>query len=100
MKVYECCGVESITKKYFCPECGGEEFTEREVSESGTIYSFTKIHIAPAEFVNIAPYSVVLVELDEADCRVTARMLKDVVIGDTVTLDKVDNGAYIYKRVE
>lgn len=100
MKVYSCCGVESLTKKYYCPECGGNEFTERGVSGAGTVYSFTKIHIAPAEFAGIAPYNVVLVELDEADCKVTARMYEDVSIGDTVSLDKLEQGAYIYQHAK
>ncbi|WP_019413285.1 Zn-ribbon domain-containing OB-fold protein [Paenisporosarcina sp. TG20] len=99
MKVYECCGVETLTKKYFCPDCGGEEFADREISDSGTVYSFTKIHIAPAEFAHIAPYYVVLVDLDEADCKVTTRMLEEVKIGDSVTLDKLEHGAYIYRKV-
>jgi len=99
MNVYECCGIESVTKKYFCQECGGEKFAVKEVSEVGSVYSFTKIHIAPAEFADIAPYHVVLVKLDEADCKVTTRMLTDVAIGDAVTLDRVEDGAYIYKKV-
>jgi uncharacterized protein len=99
MKVYECCGNESITKTYFCRECGGEEFTVKEVSDKGTVYSFTKIHIAPAEFAGIAPYNVVLVDLDEAKCKVTTRVLEEVAIGDKVGLDHIDNGAYIYKKL-
>jgi len=99
MKIYSCCGNESVTKKYFCPECGGSEFEEKEVSDSGTIYSFTKIHVAPTEFAELAPYNVVLVDLDEADCKVTARMLNDVSIGDHVTLDRIENGAYIYRTI-
>lgn len=97
MKIYSCCGNESVTKKYFCPECGSSEFEEKDVSDSGTIYSYTKIHVAPTEFAELAPYNVVLVDLDEADCKVTARMLDDVSIGDNVTLDRIDNGAYIYR---
>lgn len=98
MNVYECCGIESVTKKYYCHECGGEEFAVKKVSEVGSVYSFTKIHIAPSEFADIAPYNVVLIKLDEADCKVTARMLTDVAIGDAVKLDRVEAGAYIYRK--
>lgn len=98
MKVYECCGIESVTKKYFCSACGEDKYKIREISESGVVYSFTKIHIAPSEFADIAPYNVVLVKLDEADCKVTARMLTDVSIGDAVTLDRVEKEAYIYTQ--
>ena len=98
MKIFKCCNNESITKKYFCKECGGSEFEVKEVSNQGTVYSFTKIHIAPAQFAGIAPYNVVLVDLDEVDCKVTTRMLEDVAIGDQVTLDRMEDGAYIYKK--
>ncbi|ALS79519.1 Zn-ribbon domain-containing OB-fold protein [Planococcus kocurii] len=99
MKIYSCCGTESITKKYFCSECGGSTFEEKEVSDAGTVYSYTKIHIAPAEFADIAPYNVVLVALDEANAKVTTRIEKDVEIGDKVSLDRIENEAYIYKRI-
>lgn len=99
MKIYSCCGNESIAKKYFCPECGETQFEEREVSDNGTVYSFTKIHIAPAEFAHIAPYNVVLVELDEANAKVTTRIEEDVAIGDKVSLDRIENEAYIYKKI-
>lgn len=99
MKIYSCCGNDSIAKKYNCAICGKSEFEEKEVSDNGKVYSYTKIHIAPAEFAHIAPYNVVLVDLDEADAKVTCRIEEDVAIGDKVTLDRMEQGAYIYKKV-
>lgn len=99
MKIYSCCGNESITKKYFCPECGTSEFLEKEIKDVGTVYSYTKIHIAPAEFADIAPYNIVLVDLDESNAKVTTRIEEDVKIGDKVDLDRIENGAYIYKKI-
>ena len=92
MKIYQCGEYESITKKYFCPECGSKDFVEKEVSDHGTVYSFTKIHIAPPEFADIAPYNVVLVDLDEAACKVTTkniRRCKRLVY--RVTLDRIED---------
>jgi len=60
MKVYQCCNIETINKKYFCSECGGNDFEVKEVSDFGRVYSFTKIHIAPTEFADIAPYMLCL----------------------------------------
>lgn len=97
MIIYKCCDNESITKKYFCPQCGSSEFEEKEVSNHGTVYSYTKIHVAPTEFAELAPYNVVLVDLDEANCKVTARMKEDVGIGDRVTLDREEAGAFVYR---
>ena len=98
MKIYSCCGNDSIAKKYNCAVCGKSEFEEREVSDAGTVYSYTKIHIAPAEFAHLAPYNVVLVDLDEANAKVICRMEEDVAIGDKVTLDRIEGSAYIYKK--
>ncbi|RNF40194.1 Zn-ribbon domain-containing OB-fold protein [Planococcus salinus] len=98
MKIYSCCGKDSIAKKYYCPSCGESEFKEREVNGEGSVYSFTKIHIAPSEFAHIAPYNVVLVDLDEANAKITTRIEEDVEIGDKVTLDRIEDGAYIYKK--
>lgn len=99
MKIYSCCEKDSISKRFYCPECRSSEFEEKEVSDNGTVYSYTKIHIAPAEFADIAPYNVVLVDLDEANAKVTVRIEEDVEIGDKVTLDRLEKGAYIYKKV-
>lgn len=100
MKIYSCCGTDSITKKYACPKCGESNFTEKEVSDKGTVYSYTKIHIAPAEFADIAPYNVVLVDLDEAAAKVTTRILEDVAIGDPVKLSHIENDAYVYEKIK
>ncbi|TWT02437.1 Zn-ribbon domain-containing OB-fold protein [Planomicrobium sp. CPCC 101079] len=99
MKIYSCCGTDSITKKHACPTCRESKHEEKEVSDKGTVYSYTKIHIAPAEFADIAPYNVVLVDLDEANAKVTARIQEDVEIGDAVKLSRVEKGAYVYEKV-
>ncbi|WP_240793337.1 Zn-ribbon domain-containing OB-fold protein [Psychrobacillus vulpis] len=70
-----------------------------EVSSNGSVYSFTDIHIAPAEFADIAPYTIALIQLDEANVKVTARVNTPVQIGEKVELEKMDKGAYIYKRI-
>ncbi|AQQ54692.1 Zn-ribbon domain-containing OB-fold protein [Planococcus lenghuensis] len=99
MKIYKCCGSESITKKYFCAECGSSEFEEKEISDRGTVYSYTKIHVPPAEFAALAPYNVVLVDLDESTAKITTRIKEDVAIGDAVTLKQIDQGAYVYEKI-
>lgn len=99
MKIYSCCGTDSITKKYACSKCSESKHEEKEVSDKGTVYSYTKIHIAPAEFADIAPYNVVLIDLDEANAKVTARIQEDVEIGDAVKLSRIENGAYVYEKI-
>lgn len=99
LKVYSCCGHETVVKRMYCPSCGTEEIQVREVEDRGSVYSFTKIHVPPAEFTHLAPYLVVLVQLDGTEAKVTARMSEDIGIGDKVVLDEVERGAYLYKRV-
>ena len=48
-----------------CPHCGGVDLKWVTVSGRGTVYSFTVVHRAPAEFQAEAPYVVALVELEE-----------------------------------
>lgn len=98
MKVYSCCGHETVVKRHYCPSCGSSEIEEREVSNNGTIYSYTKIHIPPQEFEHLAPYLVVLVQLEGTKAKVTGRMMEDVVIGDAVKFVEYKDGAYIYSR--
>lgn len=99
MKVYECCGVESVTKKVYCSTCRQEITNEREVPDEGTVYSFTVIHIAPAEFAHLAPYTVALVQLKDSTAKLTVRIQESVQIGDLVQLEEIKDGTYIYQKV-
>ena len=89
-----------MSKKYVCPKCLKGKPEELEVDSSGSVYSFTDIHIAPAELVGIAPYTIALIQLDEANVKVTARVNEPVQIGDKVEFDQLEKGAYLYKKIE
>ncbi|MGR6903778.1 Zn-ribbon domain-containing OB-fold protein [Lysinibacillus sp. BSL11] len=99
MKIYECCGVESVTKKVYCSTCRQEIKNVREVPDEGTVYSFTVIHIAPAEYAHLAPYTVALVQLKDSTAKLTVRIQESVQIGDLVQLDEMKDGTYIYQKV-
>lgn len=60
------CGLMRYPPTHACPWCMELGWTWREVSGRGTIYSYEIVHhaIQPG-FKEIAPYAVVLVELDE-----------------------------------
>lgn len=50
-----------------CYSCQGMEFDSREVSNLGTVYSFTVIpHAIVPQLAERVPYTVLLVSLDEA----------------------------------
>ncbi|SOC36274.1 Zn-ribbon domain-containing OB-fold protein [Ureibacillus acetophenoni] len=99
MKVYECCGIESVTKKVYCSSCGKEITNEIDVPEEGTVYSYTVIQVPPAQFAHLAPYTVALIQLKNSKAKVTARILESVAIGDQVKLDSIVDGAYVFKKV-
>lgn len=101
MKIYSCnsCDYASVSSKYTCPACGTGKLIAAEVSSKGTVFSFTDIHIAPAEFADIAPYTIALIQLDDADVKVTGRMDGPVEIGDKVDLQKIEDGAYLYTKI-
>ncbi|KOS63790.1 OB-fold domain-containing protein [Lysinibacillus sp. FJAT-14222] len=98
MKVYECCGVESVRKKVYCSTCRQEIKNEREVPDEGTVYSYSVIHIAPAEYTHLAPYTVALVQLKNSTAKLTVRIHENVQIGDFVQLDQIVDGTYIYQK--
>ena len=99
MKVYECCGIESVTKKVYCRQCGNEIQNERDVPDQGIVYSFTIIHVPPAEYAHIAPYIVALVQLQDTEAKLTVRILEPVEIGDAVAFTEVIDGAFVYKKI-
>jgi uncharacterized OB-fold protein len=63
----------------------------------GIVYTETVIHAAPREFVNEAPYQLVIVTLEDGT-RVTGRVDgKRVKIDDPVTLTEHRNGVPFFR---
>jgi uncharacterized protein len=60
------CGLMRYPPTHVCPWCMDPKWTWQEVSGRGTIYSYeVVVHAIQPGFKEIAPYAVVLVELDE-----------------------------------
>jgi len=59
------CGLTSFPPRADCPECLSGEFSYKEWSGRGRLYSFSTITAAPTGFEAHAPYRVGLVELEE-----------------------------------
>jgi uncharacterized OB-fold protein len=76
-----------------CPYCRSRELTWRNVSGTGTVYSFTVSRRAPSpEFEELVPYVVALVDLDEG-----FRMMSNVVGPDALS---VQCGSRVAARFE
>jgi len=77
-----------------------EELEATVLNGRGEVYSYTKIHAAPKDYADIAPYYIILVDLDEG-LRITGRYTdQSVEIDQKVQIDTVNNNAYIFKPVE
>lgn len=79
----------------FCPRCGNRGLEKIEVPTEGKVYSYTKIHVAPPEYADLAPYHVVLVQLTD-NLRVTAYVQENVQIGETIRFKEVRDKAFIF----
>jgi len=90
----DACKKAFIPPKYVCPHCYRTELREITVSGAGKIYSYTTIYIPPETFADQAPYSVILVELDEGP-RVTGRLeAGEPVMERRVELQRIEDGVY------
>ena len=67
----------------------------------GTVYTETVVHSAPEQFVNEAPYQLVIVALDSGG-RITGRVAGPdrMAIGGRVELDHERDGVRFYRRAE
>jgi uncharacterized protein len=93
------CGERYTQKKYLCSSCRHDTFSEIETSGRGKVFSYTTIHISSPEYQHLAPYNVVLVELEEG-LKLTGRMKAEVKIEDKVKLSEKEDGAYIFEKFE
>ncbi|WP_147534389.1 Zn-ribbon domain-containing OB-fold protein [Bacillus marasmi] len=98
MMIYEFKDKSYLTKP-FTSESENEQVVEREISGEGTVYSVTTIYVPPAEFAQESPYTVAIIQLNDAALKVTARMDEPVQIGETVHFTKFENGAYHFRKI-
>jgi uncharacterized OB-fold protein len=63
----EACAARWLFRRDFCPQCGCQPPQPLALTGVGIVHAATVVHRAPDdEFRAIAPYALVLVELDEA----------------------------------
>jgi hypothetical protein len=49
-------GHGSLPPRRVCPHCGSRDLTEEPLPETGSVETFTVVHIAPPQFVDDVPY--------------------------------------------
>lgn len=72
--VCEGCGKIFFPPRQVCSGCGKETFRADRLPETGTVATFTVIHVAPDRFAEETPYAVGIVELDNG-VRVTGQIV-------------------------
>ena len=60
------CGYTTFPPRDDCPECLSDEYEFKEFSGRGTIYTLSRIAAAPTGFEDMVPYTVGVVDLEEA----------------------------------
>jgi len=74
------CDHVTAAPKAACAHCGSRDISTVHLPEEGTVFSVSRIEVAPAGFD--APYHVGIVTL--GDGRITARLTRAADLGDTV----------------
>ena len=76
------CGHVTAAPKAACAHCGARDTAVVELATEGTVYAETTVFVGPAAFTEVEPYSVALIDLDDA--RVMAHVNGEVGIDDRV----------------
>jgi uncharacterized protein len=83
------CDKFSFPPKLICPHCWSADVVWNELRGSGRLYSWTRIHAAPAVFAVEAPYAVGIVDLDQGvrlACRLVTHERARPVVGGRVEM--------------
>ncbi|RME05169.1 MAG: Zn-ribbon domain-containing OB-fold protein [Planctomycetota bacterium] len=84
------CGKVFFPPRLVCLGCRGREFEKRFLPWRGRVLTFTVIHTAPTPFVDMAPYCIAIVEVEEGvrlTCQLVDVDLEAVEIGMEVELE-------------
>ncbi len=84
------CGAMHFPPRQVCDECGSRELTLQPFAERGTVLTFAIIHSPPPGFVNLVPYAVAVLEMDDGTrlmAQVTDIAPEEVRIGMRVRLE-------------
>lgn len=79
------CGATSFPPRADCAECMSDNFSYQEISGRGAVYTYSVIAAAPTGFDEEAPYTVVVVDLEEG-----GRLLAW--LGQTISSDDLEIG--------
>lgn len=75
------CALLGFPPRNLCRACWSRRVSWTDLASGGVLYSFTRVHVAPAAFRADAPYAIGLVDLDDG-VRLMCRMVGAVEAAD------------------
>ena len=54
-----------VPPRSLCPQCGSSDMNWTELPRKGKLVTYTVIHVSPAQFQELSPYAVGIVEFGE-----------------------------------
>lgn len=101
LKAFECseCGRQALLMQGFCSNCRSINSCQAiEVNGKGTVFSYTRIHVAEERFKGETPYLIAVIECDEG-LRLLARIKESekIAIGSRVVLDEWNEDIPIFR---
>jgi uncharacterized protein len=89
------CGTLRFPAADVCPACQSDDCAQVALSTTGTVFTFTVVHMEPPGYLGEAPYAYGVVELPEG-LRVTTTLLADdlgeIAIGDRCMFELITLG--------
>ncbi len=71
-----------------CLDCGGNDFSQTTISDTGEIEVWTTVHVPPSSHSGEQPYHIAIIRMEEGP-KLTARVKgqsKDIEVGEEVEL--------------
>lgn len=98
------CGTLHLSTVYFCRNCGSKEFENHVVRGAGRVATYTIITVPPEGFERHAPYAWVVLDLDDADLRVSGFMAgirtpEDLPVGAGAKITGFDERGIVMERL-
>jgi hypothetical protein len=91
----ETCGREFFPQRRLCPNCRHKgKMVAKEMPSKGKIYSFTKVHAAPAGFEHETPYFLALIEFENG-----VRILSQIVDSDESAVKIGASAEAVFRKI-
>ncbi len=97
------CGYLHLSTAYYCLKCGSKGFEDVALDGTGSVDTYTIITVAPAGFEKYTPYAFVVLQLDNADLRISGFMAgitspEDLPVGTKAKITGFDDRGIIIEK--